>query len=59
MNLPRRQKSRAGRPSRGNQPSSQVSIRVTDEERTAWLAVADAVPLSEWIRATCNAAVLR
>lgn len=47
----------AGRSARAGEPSSLVSVRLTDSERSRYQAAADAAgqTLSEWIRAACEA----
>ena len=47
------------KPRSGAEASTVLAVRVTDKERAAWGATAGERPVSEWIRATCNAAVPR
>ncbi len=53
--MPRRKKSRAGRPSLGDKARTiPVVVKVSEAERAAWRARAGDRPLSEWIRERCS-----
>lgn len=43
-----------GRPPRSGEPTSPLTIRVTNSERAKWESAAGASELSDWIRATCT-----
>ena len=58
--MPRRKKSRPGRPSLGDKARTiPVVVKVSEAERTAWRAEAGDRPLGEWIRAHCNGPATR